>query len=242
MYSIIPLLGLTRLLMVVHVLAGNEFLNKTVEYVNYCIFNIVFQAIWYMQIPSVIERICATVFYKTYNTWGCSGTMVIVAVACIWSTLLGLEIIILSDVMSLVLLVLGNFSAVLIYPYLFKVNCQRYKADRSKQSLDDRYSVFPNVQSLYPLFGTVTIEVLYDFLSLANVYIMVTIVIPTNDESTFAVVNSIYHMAREVLQLVYCVPFLVFSEQRRRTQFLNKITTQHKNMNVEYFKQLQSQW
>uniref|UniRef100_A0A7E4VTC3 G_PROTEIN_RECEP_F1_2 domain-containing protein n=1 Tax=Panagrellus redivivus TaxID=6233 RepID=A0A7E4VTC3_PANRE len=204
-----PIMATSRSLWIVQRISIGTWLSAENSQIVDHFVNVGLISLWFMQIPCIAERICATIFYKTYLHWKSWGTLLLI-LAC-------------------------------IYVYLFRVNIRRYRNGMGKQNLRERCQVFENMQSLLPLFWTVGIEMVYNIGSIACTVIRIDYI--TNQTSPgFDIFDGIKNTLREILFVLYCFPFLIYSDQRRRTRFLNKVSLEIKNVNILYFKQLQDQW
>uniref|UniRef100_A0A7E4VSX9 Serpentine Receptor, class E (Epsilon) n=1 Tax=Panagrellus redivivus TaxID=6233 RepID=A0A7E4VSX9_PANRE len=135
---------------------------------------------------------------------------------------------------------IANVIIVPLYIILFWINFNRYK--NKSQSLTERYQVFQNVESLYPLAWTVAVEVVHNIYTVAAVLVVNIVVKPSNNASYYVCMDSVSYLTREIILLAYCIPFLVYSKERRKAQFINKVNAENQNVNMLYFKQLKEQW
>uniref|UniRef100_A0A7E4VTN8 G_PROTEIN_RECEP_F1_2 domain-containing protein n=1 Tax=Panagrellus redivivus TaxID=6233 RepID=A0A7E4VTN8_PANRE len=239
MYVALPLLAVTRCLAIVQIISGNTFLTVFVEAVVFKMFLIAVQAMWYLQIPSIIERICATVFYRSYYRWRCWGTVFMILVLWFWMTSVSFYNIPMDKKRGFIMLVAGTVFVIVVYLVLFKINICRYRSQ--PQTLKERYQTFENMNSMYPLFGTMFIEVLYDVASGIHMTFLHEIVVP-EEAANQNLINIVYNLSRELLLIAYCIPFLIFSQKRRQQRFLNRVHVETNNTKELYFENLRNQW
>uniref|UniRef100_A0A7E4VU23 Serpentine receptor class gamma n=1 Tax=Panagrellus redivivus TaxID=6233 RepID=A0A7E4VU23_PANRE len=195
-----------------------------------------------MQVSLVVERICATVFYKTYAFWNCTTTIAVIALCWIWVILLGTEMVTLTGSVVVVMFVIGILGAIIIYVILIRINYTRYHNGLAKQTLDVRHQLFENVKSLYPIVSNLIIEIVFNIHTFICVYILLYVVKPSDDIVVYEIQDSIYNIIRAIILVVYCLPFLVFTESRQKTRFLRKIDNQELNGSNLYFQQFQKHW
>uniref|UniRef100_A0A7E4VVV6 Serpentine receptor class gamma n=1 Tax=Panagrellus redivivus TaxID=6233 RepID=A0A7E4VVV6_PANRE len=97
------------------------------------------------------------------------------------------------------------------------------------------------MQSMYPLFWTIGIEICFNIYSVASIgtlYLMGIV----HENDGMNVLDSVMAIIRETVLIVYCFPFLIYSEKRRHTKFINKVNGEAQNEHNLYFKQLRAQW
>uniref|UniRef100_A0A7E4VTN6 Very-long-chain (3R)-3-hydroxyacyl-CoA dehydratase n=1 Tax=Panagrellus redivivus TaxID=6233 RepID=A0A7E4VTN6_PANRE len=97
------------------------------------------------------------------------------------------------------------------------------------------------MQSMYPLFWTIGIEICYNIYSVGMLGTLYFLGI-RNDNDGISVLESVMGIIREAVLIVYCFPFLIYSEKRRHTNFINKVNAEAQNEHNLYFKQLKAQW
>uniref|UniRef100_A0A7E4VSZ8 G_PROTEIN_RECEP_F1_2 domain-containing protein n=1 Tax=Panagrellus redivivus TaxID=6233 RepID=A0A7E4VSZ8_PANRE len=242
MYLFVPVAEITRIVLLINVVTVETFLSDEVATVIYTISGSTVMALLVMQIPLIVERICATVFYRTYVFWKCWSTLIVIAICWLWVVLMAVQIIVLPPVLVMILLVSSIISVIIIYAILIRINYTRYHTGLAKQSLDVRHQLFENVKSLYPIITNLIVEIVYNIHNVICIFIQFYIVVPSDDIIAYEIEDSIYNIVREVLLIAYCMPFLVFSEHRQKSQFLKKIGNEEQNTSNMYFQQLQKNW
>uniref|UniRef100_A0A7E4VAW7 G_PROTEIN_RECEP_F1_2 domain-containing protein n=1 Tax=Panagrellus redivivus TaxID=6233 RepID=A0A7E4VAW7_PANRE len=242
MYLVLPMTAISRSIMIIQVISAETWLSAESFLIVYRILNGSLMALWYMQAPIIIERICATVFYKTYLFWKCYGTILIIIICWTWVVLIAIDVVVFPPILIIVLLAVCNIFAVSVYAYLIKVNYSRYQNRRSNENLHERHQLFTNVKSLYPIVWTVAIEMVYNVNSCVFIAILILAIMPSGDATRREIHDSVNNLIREVLFLLYCLPFLVYSDKRQKRIFLNKVNVEEQNESSIYFKQLRDQW
>uniref|UniRef100_A0A7E4VUX3 G_PROTEIN_RECEP_F1_2 domain-containing protein n=1 Tax=Panagrellus redivivus TaxID=6233 RepID=A0A7E4VUX3_PANRE len=241
-YFVVILTAVMRTVLLIHILLEEKLLSVQAYNFVYVTFRISLTGLWYMQIPIVIERVCATVFYRTYPYWKCYPTVFCILVMWILNIIGMIGVIRIPQTLTLILLAVGNIASVVIYTALVKINISRYKNGQAIQNLQERHQLFENMKSLYPIVWTVAIEMLYNIKSVIVVGIFITVIAPSNDVKLHMIEDGISNILREILLLTYCIPFLVFNERRQKARFLSQVTTENRNESALYFQQLQKQW
>uniref|UniRef100_A0A7E4ZYH1 G_PROTEIN_RECEP_F1_2 domain-containing protein n=1 Tax=Panagrellus redivivus TaxID=6233 RepID=A0A7E4ZYH1_PANRE len=162
MYLFVPITAITRSVLLINMLTADKLLQGWVDVFVYGVYDCTIAALLYMQVPLVVEPICATVFYKTYAYWNCATTIVVITICWIWVILMAVKVINLSVPVIIILFVIGISGAIIIYAVLIKINYTRYHNGWTKQSLDERHQLFENVKSLYPIVSNLIIEIVFN--------------------------------------------------------------------------------
>uniref|UniRef100_A0A7E4VTB0 G_PROTEIN_RECEP_F1_2 domain-containing protein n=1 Tax=Panagrellus redivivus TaxID=6233 RepID=A0A7E4VTB0_PANRE len=240
MYISFPIGSIARILWIIHIFSAETFLSPWMVEQSIRLLTLSVSAFWVMQLPAIFERICATVFYKTYSNWKCKETLVIVFLC--WALVINIcyDVIPVPTEAGYAIIIIANIVIVPLYTVLFRINFNRYK-NKSK-NLTERYQIFQNVESLYPLAWTVAIEMVHNLATLGGVLVFALVVVPSGNNTYQEVMNSVSNLVREIILLVYCLPFLIYSKERRKTRFINKVAAQTQNANTLYDKQFQNLW
>uniref|UniRef100_A0A7E4VTL9 G_PROTEIN_RECEP_F1_2 domain-containing protein n=1 Tax=Panagrellus redivivus TaxID=6233 RepID=A0A7E4VTL9_PANRE len=240
-YLVLPIIAVVRTILIIDVFADNRlpvFLTSVAER----LFFWAQTALWFMQMPSMVERICATIFYRSYLHWSARGTSAVVMLCWVSSILTALEIIKVTPSDMYIKTGGGTLFILFVYIVIFCLTWKHYKNRKNLQNLNERYQIFQNVQTLYPLLWTIAIELIHNVATMIEVIIYVFVILPKNDLVEYQILFGITNVVRECLLIGYCIPFFYFSPNRRRVQFINKMTAEAQNSNKLYFKQLERQW
>uniref|UniRef100_A0A7E4VU16 DUF3278 domain-containing protein n=1 Tax=Panagrellus redivivus TaxID=6233 RepID=A0A7E4VU16_PANRE len=197
---------------------------------------------YFMQWPSMIDRLLATMFHQSYEHWSWYGTVGRVIVVWLFVVFLALNLITISNVVTIVGFATSIIIYTIIYGSMFYINIKRYKTSQKSPNLRERYQLAENMRSLYPLFWISIIEI---FMNASTAIFVVVFYICTHNtiaDMSYNVGDPLISVFREVVMIVYCLPFLVYSEKRRHRKFMNKINVQSQQEHDLYFRSLKNQW
>uniref|UniRef100_A0A7E4VUW3 G_PROTEIN_RECEP_F1_2 domain-containing protein n=1 Tax=Panagrellus redivivus TaxID=6233 RepID=A0A7E4VUW3_PANRE len=240
MYISNPIMAFSRCIWIIHIIMAETLLSPWMVEQSIRLQTLAISAFWIMQIPAIFERICATIFYKSYSNWKCKETLLIIFLSWVLLVNISYDLMPMPIEIGYAIIIVANIVITPLYIVLFRINFNRYK-NKSK-NLTERYQLFKNVESMYPLAWTVAIEVVHNLDTLIAAVIYAVIVVPSENNNYQVVQNSVGNLIREVILIAYCLPFLVYSKERHKTKFINRVAAQSQNVNALYSKQFRNLW